>query len=767
MKKSRRKPQGQALVTMAIFAVTLFIFVGLGIDSGMLYVERRHLQNVADAACLAATTELSLGGSSDEARVAANQYIISNMDENAEAAFDLPETIDFLSTTVGSGVSLTSGIQVSGSDVRVAVTFPAFTYFMRLAGIETYNVMARARCDATSGGGIWPVAVVRFPGYDEDNERVGVANTGITLPQTYGNGPKAKYLKVRDILQAGDGVLNQDGIIGGSGCSVHRNWFDWPTLGDPASKTGSYHQPCEAASVANPGYEIEMAGLNANPNVGNTSYSGPLLLDARQISFPNRLFYNGQSAATSTNTWKETIIKYILTQYPGPDVIPGQQLGVVNGINTGNILDAIDDRYNGGEIVTTLVYNGQLYQDPDFLVSVVCKPGSFRCNEAPYSNQFVYRNAPPTDPADLFNATCTSYNGKEYFIADGNDLAFLLSNPKPVPAEYLVTLKPSSAQTAAATTVRLTARLSGENIGSENGTGAPEDFAHMKVRWEWTDAAGGTHAVPSANGWQDGMTPVEVDMPVAGTTVTLKVIQSDKETIDCFTALDPFKQNPIPMIVPKRVAGAHTIQVIGRSVGGAATSREHSDYGVLGMRRYQASPYFDTNDFYFSFIGDPSGLVKNVNPQTTIEPKLQLVNANSGNPMSWNVISGSSLTYYQNDARLSGAPAGISAQRDHSGQSPTLRIQVNPATVQPGEYDIDYQVTAGSTHSTRFHLRVEEDLNASIDSWVVALCYANFRITTNLNQQSTPNVIKGRAVSGCLDPNQITSGLTSRLVQWN
>jgi DNA-binding NarL/FixJ family response regulator len=44
-------------VVVALFAVVVFIFVGLGLDGGMLYVERRQLQNVADAACLAGATE--------------------------------------------------------------------------------------------------------------------------------------------------------------------------------------------------------------------------------------------------------------------------------------------------------------------------------------------------------------------------------------------------------------------------------------------------------------------------------------------------------------------------------------------------------------------------------------------------------------------------------------------------------------------------------------------------------------------------------------
>ncbi|HEY0602588.1 MAG TPA: Tad domain-containing protein [Herpetosiphonaceae bacterium] len=763
MKLPRRKHQGQALVTMVIFAIVLFLFVGLGVDSGMIYMERRHLQNVADAACLAAATEISLGGTATSARTAANNYIISNMDANARAAFDLPadlNTLDFLSTTTGTGVNLTRGIEVNGSDVRVAVTFPAFTYFMRLGGIETYDVMARARCDATQGGGVWPVAVVRFPGYDDKDARVGLANTGVTLPQTYGNGTKQKYLKVRDILQAGDGVLNDGSGVGGSGCSTTRNWYDWPSLGDPASKTGPFHQPCQAASLANPGYEVEMSGQGAQSNVSNNnSYSGPLILDARQISFTPHLFYNGQSASTSLNAWKDTITKYILTQYPGPDVLPGQQIGIISGITAGQIEKPMRDRYDEGDIVTTLIYNGQLYQDPDFKLTVVCKAGSFNCNNPPSGGQFTYRVAPPTT---LFNTACTQYSGDPY-VADGSDPDFSKANPRPKPAEYTVSLAPAAAQTAAATTVQLTARLSGNNVGSAGGTGSPEDFAHMKVRWEWVDASGGTHYAPSSSGWQSGDTPVNVDMPIAGTTVTLKVIQSDKEVKQCFDPTNPLV--PIDITVPKRVSGAQTIQVTGRSVGGAGTSRQHSGYGLLGMRRNLSGSFYSSNDFFFSFTNDPIGVLKNSGPKTDLEVSVELVDANSAssNTLSWTAISSSSVTYYKDGSRLSGAPAGITAAASHSGQKPTLKVSINPATAAVGEYDIDYQVTtSGGTHSARFHLRIEESLNASIDSWIVNLCYANFKIT----DMSAPNVVKGQAVSGCLDPGQITAGLTSRLLPW-
>ena len=50
----RGSQQGQAIVLVALMIVVLFGFVGLAIDSGRAYLDRRHLQAAVDAAALAA-----------------------------------------------------------------------------------------------------------------------------------------------------------------------------------------------------------------------------------------------------------------------------------------------------------------------------------------------------------------------------------------------------------------------------------------------------------------------------------------------------------------------------------------------------------------------------------------------------------------------------------------------------------------------------------------------------------------------------------------
>jgi len=53
-RRPERPQRGQAIVLVALMIVVLFGFVGLAIDSGRAYLDRRHLQAAADAAALAA-----------------------------------------------------------------------------------------------------------------------------------------------------------------------------------------------------------------------------------------------------------------------------------------------------------------------------------------------------------------------------------------------------------------------------------------------------------------------------------------------------------------------------------------------------------------------------------------------------------------------------------------------------------------------------------------------------------------------------------------
>jgi len=72
---SRHTQRGQAIVLVALMILVLFGFVGLAIDSGRAYLDRRHLQAAADAAALAAAyTYMNTSDYAQSEQMAAQTY---------------------------------------------------------------------------------------------------------------------------------------------------------------------------------------------------------------------------------------------------------------------------------------------------------------------------------------------------------------------------------------------------------------------------------------------------------------------------------------------------------------------------------------------------------------------------------------------------------------------------------------------------------------------------------------------------------------------
>lgn len=69
---------GQVLMLTAVMATAFLGLVGLGVDAGLLYAERRQAQNAVDQATLAATRVLFEGGSTSSAIAVAFEYANAN-----------------------------------------------------------------------------------------------------------------------------------------------------------------------------------------------------------------------------------------------------------------------------------------------------------------------------------------------------------------------------------------------------------------------------------------------------------------------------------------------------------------------------------------------------------------------------------------------------------------------------------------------------------------------------------------------------------------
>lgn len=126
---------GQALVLVAMLLVGLMAVAGLAVDGGILFAQRRSLQNVADAAALAGAMQID----EDAYRAAGAVVLDPAAAEQAATAY------------LANGGDLDYSVAASATGVEVNVSREAGTGFLRLIGIASMSIRARARAEARHG----------------------------------------------------------------------------------------------------------------------------------------------------------------------------------------------------------------------------------------------------------------------------------------------------------------------------------------------------------------------------------------------------------------------------------------------------------------------------------------------------------------------------------------------------------------------------------------------------------------------------------------
>jgi hypothetical protein len=166
----RHDESGQAIIVFAVFLVVLLCFVGVLVDGGMYYVERRDMQGAADAAALAAIREMPANPSQAAAR--ANEYAGSR---NSDAG--------------GHLLSYTPSDNNRRVTVRVGKT--GTQNFGALMGLDAPDISATATARVQMMGarpGMLPIAFMRDRFTIGTNEEIkwddpGGGNRGAIAPE--------------------------------------------------------------------------------------------------------------------------------------------------------------------------------------------------------------------------------------------------------------------------------------------------------------------------------------------------------------------------------------------------------------------------------------------------------------------------------------------------------------------------------------------------------------------------------------------------------
>lgn len=349
--------EGQAAVFITILLMfALIAFTALAVDGGHLYVVRRDLQNMTDAACLAAATELALGGDETTAIASAQEYVIRNGG-------------DFFSVwsgeldNVGSGSSLTWGIQVVEPEVRVALLRDVPTYFTMIFNRPNAGVGAGSHCNSQAGGGPLPIAVRRYQyveGHPEQQLDL-LANKNCQ-PQDcyYGNDYETVYLAGYYGLTPFHAITNTD-------------WIPQPgALMDDT--TGNID--CDLPPADGTPEGACVLGVWPETNDGTPKFSGYVSLDIRNVTGgcpPDRpesecgiQYYNGATGQDATN--KDLASQWFCARgwegWRVPEI--GDQLAFLPGVSANfSTKTMIDCGWKVGDQFVAVVYSGYVWDVPD------------------------------------------------------------------------------------------------------------------------------------------------------------------------------------------------------------------------------------------------------------------------------------------------------------------------------------------------------------------------------------------------------------------
>lgn len=125
---------GQVLVLVAVLLLALVAVIGLATDGGIVFAQRRDLQNLADGAALAGAMQL------DETAYRGGGVVTLD----AVAARRADEA--YL-----SGADLTASVTAWTDGIEVQVSRRAPLGFLRVIGLETVTISAGARALPRAG----------------------------------------------------------------------------------------------------------------------------------------------------------------------------------------------------------------------------------------------------------------------------------------------------------------------------------------------------------------------------------------------------------------------------------------------------------------------------------------------------------------------------------------------------------------------------------------------------------------------------------------
>lgn len=277
--RRRRGERGQTLVIVALLTTMLIGILGLAVDVGYAYSERRQIQNAADASALNGAREMDAQisngnqtGADNQVLLAIKQYITAfNLTVNAsgnspaflQAAVYVDETG---STTYGNvGTARDNQIPTGAAGVRVSVQEPWTPFLFDVLGVTRFSITA----SATAASGTIPGAdtvFVNCPPFSgsQATENLILSGGGGGNPDTI-----TGSVFVNGSAKVSGGTINVSGSFGASG-TVQGN-------GIQAAGGISQNQPPQQFPLPDVAFPLNASGTPNTGiyNTGTKAYTPP------------------------------------------------------------------------------------------------------------------------------------------------------------------------------------------------------------------------------------------------------------------------------------------------------------------------------------------------------------------------------------------------------------------------------------------------------------------------------------------------------------
>ena len=266
---------GQTLIIGAFFMVGVFGLFALVLDVGGAWVQRRSLQNTADAAALAGAQLLNgTAASETAARAVAVDYATTNV-PSLDAAPD---------------VSFSDG----STKISVQVKKTAKSFFIGTMGIGNQQIAAHAAAKIRSqnlpGKGVVPIGIEK-----SDYDALVASGGTVTLKDKGQDGANSNSGLVNLIGDHGDQI--RDGFKFGSGVPLQ------PTLNtEPGNKFG------QATQNHNSGLRVRLSRALAHAHPADSSKHCYTWADVQPPSDPNAFWPCSPANATETDGVQATAV---------------------------------------------------------------------------------------------------------------------------------------------------------------------------------------------------------------------------------------------------------------------------------------------------------------------------------------------------------------------------------------------------------------------------------------------------------------------------